>query len=34
MDIGNLLGLFIVWPWLALIPAIAFSILFSAAGAA
>ena len=29
MDIGNLLGLFIVWPWLALIPAIAFSILFS-----
>lgn len=28
MDIGNLLGLFIVWPWLALIPAITFSILF------
>jgi len=28
MDIGNLLGLFIVWPWLALIPAIAFGVMF------
>lgn len=28
MDIGNLLGLFIVWPWLALVPAIGFGMLF------
>lgn len=28
MDIGILLSLFIVWPWLALIPAIAFGVMF------
>ena len=28
MDPGKLLGLFIVWPWLALIPAIAFGVMF------
>jgi hypothetical protein len=28
MDIGLLLGLFIIWPWLALAPAIGFGILF------
>lgn len=28
MDIGILLGMFIVWPWLALIPAIAFGVMF------
>lgn len=28
MDPGKLLGIFIVWPWLALIPAIVFAVLF------
>lgn len=28
MDIGKLLGLFIVWPWLALLPAITFGAMF------
>jgi hypothetical protein len=28
MNIGNLLGLFIVWPWMALIPAITFGVMF------
>lgn len=28
MDIGNLLGLFIIWPWLALVPAAAFGALY------
>ena len=28
MDPGKLLGLFIVWPWLALVPAIAFGVMF------
>lgn len=28
MDIGNLLGLFIIWPWLALFPAAAFGVMF------